>query len=404
MTIIFMVDSFPCISETFILNQITGMIDGGHEVFIFSAGRSYEKNYHEDVHKYELLKRIYYHNEMPSSKLKRVLWIIFMILAYGHRNPKAIFNSLNFFKYGKEAFSLNYLYKVMLFLGVNKADIILCHYGHNGNLAALMKELGIAGKVVTMFHGYDIRRGLETQGLYKLLFKRADAILSISDYNYKHLLEFGAPVERVRYHPVGIDTKRYASIKPKTIDAGMPVKILTIGRLVEEKGFSYAIEAIHQLVFKKGLTNIEYYILGDGPLRKELEAYGQKLQLKNKIYFLGYQVQEGVDQLLARSHLFILPSVAEALPVVLMEAQAAGLPVVATNVGSVSQVMLDTLSGFIVPARDVTAMCDKLEYLICNPDRWGMMGQAGRKHIQENYDIKELNQRLDNLCNEMIKS
>ena len=404
MTLIFVVDTFPSISETFILNQITGMIDLGHEVFIFSAARSEEPNSHEDVRTYDLLKKTYYHNEKPNNKFKRVLWAIFMIFAYGHRNPKAIFNSLNFFKYGKEALSLTYLYKVMLFLGVNKADIIFCHYGPNGNFAALMKEFKVAGKLVTMFHGYDIRRGIEVKDVYRPFFHRADAILSICDYNYRHLVEFGAPASKIYRHPVGINTKRYDSIAPKYLIPGTPIKILTVARLVPEKGISYGLEAIHKLVFEKGITNIEYYILGDGPLRETLEAYAEKLQIKGKVYFLGYQIQEGVDQMLDQSQLFLLPSTAEALPVVLMEAQAAGLPVVATNVGSVSELVLDGKSGFLVPVGNSSAMADKLEFLIAHHDQWEEMGQVGRQHIQKHYDIKKLNQNLDQLFSKIIKS
>ena len=397
MTVIFVVDTFPCISETFILNQITGLIDLGHAVFIFSAARSDERNFHDDIRKYDLLKKTYYHNERPGSKFKRILWAVFMVFAYGHRNPKAIFNSLNFFKYGKEALSLTYLYKVMLFLGVSKADIILCHYGPNGNFGALMKELGIAGKLVTMFHGYDIRRGIEQPGLYQPLFERSDALLSISDYNYKHLFAFGAPVEKIHYHPVGIDIASYGATHSSVPVEGK-VKILTVGRLVREKGHAHGLEAIRKLVHERKVTNIEYYILGDGPLREELEMLAAKFQLKDKVYFLGYQVQAGVVQIFKESHLFFLPSVAEALPVVLIEAQAARLPVVATDVGSVAQVMVDHHSGFIVPSQDVEAMCVKLEHLIRHPEQWQAMGEAGYRHVYEQYDIKQLNQRLVKLC------
>ena len=104
------------------------------------------------------------------------------------------------------------------------------------------------------------------------------------------------------------------------------------------------------------------------------------------------------------AQLFFLPSVAEALPVALMEAQAAGLPVVATNVGSVSQAMVDGQSGFMVASKDVKAMCDKLEFLIRNPCQWPVMGQVGRAYIAEHYDIKVLNQRLVHLMTGILKS
>jgi len=403
MTFVFVVDAFPTVSETFILNQITGLIDLGHEIVIFSAARPDDRDYHDDIRKYDLLKMTYYHNDRDSNKLTRMLWGLLLIVRYGYRNPKAVFNSLNFFKYGKEALSLNYLYKVMLFLAIGKIDIILCHYGPNGNFAALMKELGVGGKLVTMFHGYDIRRGIEKGGaIYALLFKYGDCYLSISDYNYKHLVAFGAPVDKIRTHPVGIDMQRYAFFARNRPAQGA-IKILTVSRLVKEKGLFYGLETIHQLIKERSLTNIEYYILGDGPDGGELKAMALKLQIKNKVFFMGSLTQEAVIRVLRESHLFFLPSIAEALPVVLMEAQATGLPVVATDVGSVNQVMADGQSGYMVPARDVKAMCDKLEYLVLNPQLWAAMGEAGRRHVEERYDIKKLNQRLVDICKGLLE-
>jgi len=403
MTFVFVVDAFPTVSETFILNQITGLIDLGHEVVIFSAARPEDRDFHDDIRKYDLLKMTYYHNDRDSNKFNRILWGLLLIIRYGYRSPRAVWNSLNFFKYGKEALSLNYLYKAMLFLAIGKIDIIFCHYGPNGNFAALMKELGIQGKLVTMFHGYDIRRGIEQGGaIYAPLLKQGDSYLSISDYNYKHLLEFGAPVEKIRMHPVGIDLERYTYLARSSPAKGA-IKILTVGRLVKEKGLFYGLEAIHQLINERGLTNIEYYILGDGPEDQDLKTMAQNLQIKDKVYFMGPQTQEAVIRILRESHLFFLPSIAEALPVVLMEAQATGLPVVATDVGSVTQVMVDNQSGYIVAVRDVKAMCDKMEYLIRNPQLWAAMGQAGRRHVEERYDIKKLNKRLVDLCQGLME-
>jgi colanic acid/amylovoran biosynthesis glycosyltransferase len=398
MNFVFLVDAFPSLSETFILNQITGLIDMGHKVVIFSASRPDDRDFHEDILKYDLLKLTYYHNDRDRNKIKRIFWGLLLIFHYGFRNPKAVCNSLNFFKYGKEAVSLTYLYKVMLFLAIGKIDIILCHYGPNGNLAVLMKELGIRGKIVTMFHGYDIRRGIENGGqIYKPLFQKGDCLLSISDYNYKHLVAFGAPTEKIRSHSVGIDLERYPFSLRAAPDQG-PIKILTVSRLVKEKGIAYGLEAISKLIHERSLVHIEYYILGDGPLLEELKALALQLGINDKVFFLGSQTQQGVIKMLDEAHLFLLPSVAEALPVVLMEAQAVGLPVVATDVGSIKQVIVNGQSGYIVPSMDVKAMADQLEHLIRSPQLWPIMVQAGRKHVEERYEIKELNRRLVALC------
>ena len=115
MNIVFLVDTFPSISETFILNQITGLIDLGHKVEIFSAARPIERDFQRDINKYRLLKNTFYHNDKPSNKFLRTLEMLTLLLRVGYKNPKAIINSLNFFKYGRKALSLSYCYKIFLF-------------------------------------------------------------------------------------------------------------------------------------------------------------------------------------------------------------------------------------------------------------------------------------------------
>jgi len=217
----------------------------GHEVLIFSNARSSERDMHDDIRKYDLLKKTYYLNDRPGGA-QRFLCAFFLIFAFIHRNPKAVLNSLNVFKYGKETLSLTYFYKVMLFLGVGRIDVILCHYGPNGDFAALLKDMGLTPKLITMFHGYDIRRGIEQGGaVYQRLFEEGDAFLSISDYNRTHLLAFGAPPEKIHDHPVGIDLGRYVFAERKSSG---PIKILSVGRLVKEKGHAYGLRAIQQLL------------------------------------------------------------------------------------------------------------------------------------------------------------
>ncbi len=396
MRIAFIVDSFPILSETFILNQITGLIDLGHEVEIFSGARPTERDFHNDIQKYDLLNHTYYHNDKPSNKWVRFIEAAWLFFSNAHKNPKAIFRSLNFLKYGRNALSLTYFYKAILFVCIGRFDIIQCHFGPNGNLGVLLKELGIRGKLVTMFHGYDIRQGIEQGGdIYKKLFERGECFLSISYYNYKYLIEFGLDSQKIINHPVGIDLTRFP-FKQRNFfkKKGDIVKIITIARFIKVKGLHYGIQAINQLVHEKGIRNIEYRIVGDGELQGELREMVEKYQLQEVVHFVGAQNQEGISSLLQGSDLYFLPSIAEALPVVLMEAQAVGLPVVATNVGSVAELIKDNLSGFLVSSEDSVEMANKLMYLIENPEIWKSFAQVGRVFIEDHYDIKKLNQRL----------
>lgn len=390
MKIAFIVGVFPTLSETFILNQITGLIDLGHDIEIFTYRCNFNEEIHPDIFKYNLKNKVYDFN-IPSKRIIRIIKAGYLIITNFSRSPVKIIKSLNIFKYGKAALSLNLFYVVISFLDKNY-DIIYCHFGSIGNLAVCLKQIGIKGKIVTMFHGADIRLGIiKGKNYYKKLFEFSDCILAISKYNYKNLIRFGANPKKIIFHPVGIDTNKfnnYSSRKPKKI------VILTVARLVEEKGLSYGLKSIKLLLDKNPRLRIKYKIIGDGPLEKCLKQIVKDLNLNNVVNFLGAGDQKSVIRQMEMSSIFLLPSIAEALPVVLMEAQAMRLPVITTDVGGISEVIINNKSGFIVPARDIKAMAEKLKYLIDHQKIWSQMGECGRKFVEERYDINKLNLRL----------
>jgi len=396
MRVAFIINPFPNLSETFVLNQITGLLDQGHEVDIFANSNPNQEKVHPDVEAYALMERTHYFN-MPANKVKRVLKALGLLIANFHKAPVRLLKSLNVFKYGRDALSLRLLYALVAFLGREQDyDIIHCHFGPNGNLGARLKQLGVQGKLVTTFHGYDTRLGIEKGGhIYQNLFENGDCFIAVSDYNYKNLINFGLDRKKIIYHPVGIDPDKFIyEWQSEPAKDTKPIKVLTIARLVEEKGLQYGIQAIRKLLGQNPELTLEYNIIGDGPLKGSLEGLIQELMLGKFVHLLGPQAQKQVVQALQQSHIFLLPSVAESFGVVLLEAQAVGLPVVATSVGSTYGAIIDGKSGFLVPERHVDALTEKLQYLIKHPELWPEMGRAGRRFVQEHYGIKKLNRRL----------
>ncbi|MBN1639412.1 MAG: glycosyltransferase [Ignavibacteriales bacterium] len=402
MKIAFIVNQFPSLSQTFILNQITGLIDLGCDVQIFASTNSNDKQVHSDVKKYNLMEKVNYLT-FPNSKIKRFSEAVYLITINVYKNPFKILKALNIFKYGKKASSLSLLYILIPFLN-KKYDILQCHFGSNGNMGAFLKQIGIEGKLVTMFHGYDIREGAEKgKEIYKQIINYGDCFLAISDYNYKNLVRFGFDKEKIIFHPVGIEIDKFPFKWQEKSKISTPIVVLTVARLVEEKGLKYSIMAINEILKKNPYLALRYYIIGEGPLKESLKKLIRELELGDVIKCLGAMNQVEVAKEMVKAHIFLLPSIAEALPLVLMEAQAIGLPAIATNVGSVDEVVIDQKSGFIVPARDVDALAKKLEYLIEHPGLWPKMGRYGRKFIEENYNIKKLNQRLLEIYQNLIE-
>lgn len=409
MKIAFIVDVFPSLSQSFVLNQITGLIDLGHEVEILAGSKSIEEKIHPEVKEYKLLNHTHYIHEVPNNIFIRIIRAFILFILNFYKNPLAVIRSLNFFEYGKDALSLHIFYKVVLSLSIGKFDIIQCHFGPSGFLGVLLKELGIKGKVVTTFHGYDLSKYIKQKGedVYQDLFLKGDLFLPISDFWRNKLIQLGCPKEKIITHRMGIDVEKF-KFHPRQLLPGEKLTILTIARLAEKKGLDYSIRTIAKVIKHK--PNIEYDIIGDGPLKDELSNLINKLAVESQVKLLGWRVGEELELLLKKAHLFILHSVTdsngnmEGIPVSLMEAQAGGIPIISTLHSGIPELVQKGKSGFLVPERDIDAMAKRLAYLIRNPEIWLDMGKKGRKNVEDKFNIKKLNQRLVKIYKTLIDS
>jgi len=400
MRIAFLVGTFPMLSETFVLNQITGLIDRGHEVDIYAWQQGDTRVVHPDVHAYQLLARTRFPAPTTRAGIARPWALAKLIVTHWAQNPRAILRSLNVVAYGREAASGWLLRQVVPFLGQRAYDIIQCHFAALGTSAARLKRLGVLqGQIVVMFHGWDIRLGnQEGPHSYRPIMNHDTYVLSISAYNRRHLLHFGFDPGHIIDHPVGIDLRRFpwhsGREPPSGLWGGKPVEILTVARLVHDKGLDQGLLALREVLTRNPSWRIHYTVVGEGDQRRTLERLAADLNLEASVTWAGAQDQALVARQLQQADLFLLPSRNEALPVCLMEAQASGLPVVATAVGSVHEVVAEGRSGFLVPPGDVAGLADRLAHLIEHPEVWPTMGRAGRAHIEAHYDIEKLNDRL----------
>jgi colanic acid/amylovoran biosynthesis glycosyltransferase len=393
---------FPVLSETFILNQITGLINRGHEVDIY-AYRPDPENFtkvHHEVEKYHLMDRTYYVPKWQRPKIYAVLKGLKLLFANLGKKPVVLLRSLNSFKYGKEALSMRLLYWAIPLLKKPPYDIIHCHFAMIGVEGVLLREIGaIEGKILTSFHGADVNSHpkLYGQNFYKPLFEKGDWFTSNTSFTAETAIKLGCPGEKISIHPEALDISLY-SFEPRYLNPDESVKIITVARLVEKKGIEYAIAAVAKVL--KTHPNIIYKIVGEGYLREPLEKLIAELDVADKVHLLGWMTQDEVRKLYADSHIFILSSVTaadgdkEGQGLVLQEAQAMGLPVLSTLHNGIPDGVLDGKSGFLVPEKDAGALAEKLTYLIENPEIVPKMGQAGRKFVEERYDVNKLNDRL----------
>lgn len=412
MRIAFVVLGFPELSQTFILNQITGLIDRGHAVDIYALNGSevQTSKAHPDVQKYQLLDRTYYYRapDIPVNYVGRLFKGFGMLSAKLYKTPKVWLRSLNVWRYRRNAASLRHLYKVVPLLGTpTKYDIVHCQFGVCGLQTLFLRQFGLLqGKLVVSFRGFDISEMIQLHGdrFYNSLFKNGDFFLTNCDYFRDRIVKLGCAPEKVMVHRSGLDSKKF-TFNPPTLAPQERIRIVTSGRLVEKKGIEYSIRAVAKLAKR---YPIEYKIIGDGVLRQQLQQLITELDATDTVQLLGWKDQPEIIAVLQASHIFIAPSVTakngdQDAPVnVLKEAMAIGLPVISTYHGGIPELIEDGVSGFLVPERDPDAIALKICHLIDHPQSWLQIASAARAQVEQNYDLHQLNDQLVDVYTQLL--
>jgi len=411
MNIAFLLNEFPSLSETFILNQIAGLIDAGHQVDLYARNAQAASKVHPLVEKHRLSDRVHYHPHIPANYLIRYLKAIWLILIWIWSAPIATVKTLNFRKFGRHATSLKLFYRSIAFIrqGCPAYDVIMCHFGPMGLIALDLKTAGVTnGKICVAFHGLDLSAHLQTEGkdVYESLFANGDLLLPISHFWKKRLIELGCDPEKIQVHRMGIAVERFA-FEPRSLQNNGTIRLISVARLVEKKGIEYSIRALREVV--KQYPNIEYTVVGDGPLMSDLAELVQALELNDIVRLLGWQRQDEVIKLLSASHILLAPSVTsqngdmEGIPVVLMEAMAAGLPVISTWHSGIPELIRQGHSGFLVPERDSSELARQIIALIQQPESWSQVGQNARSAVAKDFEVSQLNKHFSNTLLELAR-
>lgn len=427
------VGSFPVLSETFIVRQITGLIDLGQQVDIYADTPADPASpVHAEVGKYRLLDRTTFMDVSPETapwempvwpifgrtwppgsatslwnvgRLARALPRLIRCLA---RAPRLTWQALRRSEYGYQAASLSVLYRLSV-LSARRGgyDVLHAHFGPVGNSFRFARALWRAPLMVS-FHGYDFSTLPRRQGggMYARLFATADLITVNSDYTRSRIERLGCPQEKIRKLPVGLDPEGFP-FRERTRGEAEPLRIVTVGRLVEIKGHEFCLRALVRL--RETVPEVHYDIVGDGPLRPQLEKLASDLGLAEQVTFHGALDGDGVKEILNAAHIFLLASVnvegdEEGQGLVLQEAQASGLPVIVTRHGAFPEGILPGESGILVPERDADALAESLFQLGRHPELWPRMGRAGRDFVLAHYDSRQLNRRLTGLYAEALEA
>ena len=248
--------------------------------------------------------------------------------------------------------------------------------------------------------------GLKHLFAYRLASKYFALSVAVSHAIQRKVIdERQIPLHKTTTIQYGVDLKKFhtgvsTNLRKELGLGGKSIIVGTVARLTEQKGHRYLIPAIPSVI--RAVPNAHFVFIGDGPLRKELETLVGQFKIKSSVTFLGYR--SDVPALLNGMDIFMLPSLFEGLPNVVLEAMASGKPVIATAVDGTPEAVMDGETGLLVPPKDTEALSQALKFLLKKPDLIRKMGRAGRRRVETHFTLDHEVHQFVRLFGQLMQS
>jgi glycosyltransferase involved in cell wall biosynthesis len=237
--------------------------------------------------------------------------------------------------------------------------------------------------VATRRMDYPERRGWYTNLLYN---RKLDGVIAISRVIAEGLAQSGVERRKIRHIPSGIEPDRFISADAEKLTSKDPPVIGSAAVLEARKGHEFLLEAAALL--KADGVNLTYRIAGDGPLRRQLERQVAHLGLQGQVQFLGFVGD--IAKFFVDIDIFVMPSLHEGLGVAVLEAMAAGKPVIASRIGGLAESVADDVTGILVPPANATALAQAIAKLVQSRSLAREMGQQGRRRIERHFTLEQM--------------
>ena len=390
----YMMSRFPKLTETFILYEMLAMKQQGIQVEVYPLMREREEQMHPEA--MQFVEIAHYQPFISFPIVKANLYFLlkkpFVYLKTLWDLLRANWGSVNFFTGGIGIFP-----KTALFAYQMRADHVQhvhAHFASHPAAAGFIVHRLVGIPYSFTAHGSDLHRDR-----HMLREKVAEAafVAAISEYNKEIIISECRGNYREKVHVVhcGVDIEVFRERSHETpYEKGEnPFMILCVGTLHEVKGQAYLIDACHQLRGRG--FNFECHFVGDGPDRNSLTDLVERADLSDKVHFHGRLTRDEIARLLLDADVLAAPSVPtrdgrrEGIPVVLMEAMGSGVPVIASNLSGIPELVNDQLTGLLVRPRDATSLANALERYIKDPDLRRRLGRAGREKVAQEFDLNK---------------
>ena len=384
----YLLNAFPKLSETFILNEIWELKKRGVDVLLVAMRRSNEAVMHAKAE--ALGREVIYLDELSRKrKFENVALVCF-------RHPLRLLKTIVFIwkryesrQKGKLKLSL-YLSGELLRNGVRHVH---AHFAMEAAEKAMLTNL-ITGISYSMHpHALDI---YVRPDMMKEKMRFAKFVSTECEFSKRYLLDFypGYPEERIFVIRLGIDMDMFTPKENMTREAGTKngLSILSVARLVEKKGMIYLLEAVRELTGDG--TRVKATIVGEGPEYERLSTFIAQNRLDDVVDLKGPRTSDYVKDLFDTSDVFVLPCIVakngdqDATPTAIMEAMAMQVPVISTTVAGIPEIISDAC-GFVIPEKDSDSLTAAIKRIAQMSDsERKTMGEAGRKFVAANCNIR----------------
>lgn len=383
--IAYLTGEYPAVSHTFILREVLALRAQGLEVLTCSVRRTGPEHHRgaEEKHAAETTFYVLQAAKRPATLLAALGWSL--------GRPGAFWRMIRLALVTRPAGLRATIWQMFYLIEA----MVLAHHLTRQGVTGLHNHFAMASSSVAMLaselsgipYSFTLHGPADfwDTGRWHLGQKiaRARFVACISHFCRSQAMLFSDPVHWPKLHIVhcGVEPDRYQQ------DPGHRPgrEVLFIGRLAAAKGVPVLLEAFARA--HTAFPDARLTLIGDGPARADLQARATRLGLGDAVRFTGYLSQAEVAGHLARTDLFALPSFAEGVPVVLMEAMASGVPVLTTRITGIPELVEDGVSGRLVAPGDIDGFALALTDLLANPKATRLMGQAGRETVARDFNI-----------------
>ena len=376
---------FPVLSETFILNEMIALRKTGFNIHNYSIGRPVDRIIHKTAEEWSK-ETIYFDSFLFLNKIVTHFYFLFI-------SPKTYFHfMLKNKNYGGKRvfFDAVCIAKDMKSMGIQHIHINFANL--SSYFAMVISKFLKISYSCTLHGSCDVFS--HTVPNMERLINNAGACITISKYNKQHILSRWKNIipEKIKVVYCGVNTEQYVPVEKKKNE--ISIRILTIGRLVKQKNYPLLLRICKGLR-QKGLV-FTVHLVGEGPERNNLEKIIDGYDLKENIFLKGAIRQEEIMGEYKKADIFVLTSICEGLPVVLMEAMAVGIPVVASGITGITELVEDGKTGFILP-QELEQAVDLIERLITDRELRISVKENARQKVLQQFDIEKNVRKVANL-------